>query len=85
MADKRHLQKPLVVSSKSRKGVGIARWMSDEVSASSITIGPSLGEKVDAADQDHTECPSLWLLPRRGSCELTAQMRGSGRWREWRQ
>jgi len=24
------------------------------VSASSITLGPSLGEKVDAADQDHT-------------------------------
>lgn len=28
--------------------------MNDCVSASSITPGPSLEEKVDAADQDHT-------------------------------
>ena len=46
------------------------------MSASSVTLGPSLGEKVDAADRDHTECQSLWLLPRRGSCELTARKRG---------
>ena len=46
------------------------------MSASSITLGPSLGEKVNAADRDHTECQSLWLLLRQRSCELTARKRG---------
>jgi hypothetical protein len=39
---------------RSRKGCTNITGMRHCVSASSITLGPSLGEKVDAADRDHT-------------------------------
>jgi hypothetical protein len=67
-----------------RKGGTNTTGVNDCVSASSITPGPSLKEKVDAADRDHTDVTEPLAEAVATVFELTArEKRVSGKWKGW--
>lgn len=70
-ADKRHQQKPHCLLRRARlwdrwdgeEGLSGTARARDVVPASSVTIGPSLWEKVNAADWDHNIESSIMTKP----------------------